>query len=136
MKRRKGRFILATNDLEEELVNPRDMLKSYKAQSSTESGFRFIKSDELHLSSVYLKKPERVAALMVIMTLCLMVYSVAQYRLRESLKQAEETIPDQKNKETNNPTMMRIFRLFIGIQLLTIRAHFHFVGKMEFPQTL
>jgi len=117
---RKGRFIVATNDIKEEKVLINNLLTCYKGQASTESGFKFIKGNDFKVSSVYLKKPERIAALMVIMTLCLMVYSVAQYQLRIALKEAKETIPDQKGKETDNPTLSRIFRLFIGVQLLLI----------------
>lgn len=118
--RRKGRFILATNDINHEIIQPSDMLTSYKAQSKTESGFAFIKNDDFQISSVCLKNPERIAALLMVMTLCLMVYSVAQHKLRKALKAAEKTIPDSKGKETDNPTLARVFRLFIGIQLLMI----------------
>jgi len=118
--RRKGRFILATNDINHEIIQPSDMLPSYKEQAKTESGFAFIKNDDFQISSVCLKNPERIAALLMVMTLCLMVYSVAQHKLRKALKAAEKTIPDNKGKETDNPTLARVFRLFIGIQLLMI----------------
>lgn len=119
-ERRKGRFVLASNDIAEEKVLMGDMLKCYKAQASTESGFGFIKGNDFQVSSVFLKSPSRISALMAIMTLCLMIYSVAQHQLREGLKENIETVPDQKNNETNNPTLSRVFRLFIGIQLLCI----------------
>lgn len=41
-----------------------------------EQGFRFIKNDTLGLDEVYLKKPERIGALMAIMTLCLLIYGL------------------------------------------------------------
>ena len=121
-ERRKGRFVIASNDIKEEKVLIKDMLKCYKAQASTESGFGFIKGNDFQVSSVFLKKPSRISALMAIMTLCLMIYSVAQHQLREGLKENAETVPDQKNNETNNPSLSRVFRLFIGIQLLSIFA--------------
>ena len=121
-ERRKGRFVIATNDLTEEKVSMTDMLKCYKSQASTESGFGFIKGNDFQVSSVFLKTPSRIAALMAIMTLCLMIYSIAQHQLREGLKDNEETVPDRKNNETNNPTLSRVFRLFIGIQLLNISS--------------
>ena len=119
-ERRKGRFVIASNDLSEEKVLITDMLKCYKAQSSTESGFSFIKGNNFQVSSIFLKSPSRISALMAIMTLCLMIYSVAQHKLREGLKENIETVPDQKNKETSNPTLSRVFKLFIGIHLLSI----------------
>ena len=96
------------------------ILSEYKKQSKTESGFKFIKDNSFEVSSIFLKKPERVAALMMIMTLCLMVYSVAQYRLRESLKELNEHVPNQNGKLTQNPTMKRVFKLFQGVQVLTV----------------
>jgi transposase len=116
----KGRFILATNQLNTDLLPDEKILSEYKKQSKTESGFKFIKDNTFEVSSIFLKKPERVAALMMIMTLCLMVYSVAQYRLRESLKELNEHVPNQNGKLTQNPTMKRVFKLFQGVQVLTV----------------
>ena len=75
-----------------------DMFKCYKAQSSTESGFAFIKGNNFQVPSIFLKSPSRISAFMAIMTLCLMIYSVAQHRLREGLKENVETVPDQKKQ--------------------------------------
>ena len=122
MKRRKGRFIIATNDVEEKKVSEDELLSSYKSQSGTEGGFKFLKDDSFQVSSVFLEKPSRISALMAVMVLCLMVYNVAQYRLREALKVNDETIPDQKGKKTDTPTLKRVFKLFLGIQLLLIQS--------------
>ena len=119
-RRIKGRFILATNQLDTELLPDERIFLEYKEQSKTESGFKFIKDNSFEVSSIFLKKPERVAALMMIMTLCLMVYSVAQYRLRESLKELNEDVPNQNGKPTQNPTIKRVFKLFQGVQVLTV----------------
>ena len=116
----KGRFILATNQLNTKLLPDERIVSEYKEQSKTESGFKFIKDNSFEVSSIFLKKPERVAALMMIMTLCLMVYSVAQYRLRESLKELNEHVPNQNAKLTQNPTIKRVFKLFQGVQVLTV----------------
>jgi transposase len=47
-----------------------------------ESGFRFLKDPWFMVDSVFLKSPQRISALMVVMTLCLLVYNIAQYNLR------------------------------------------------------
>jgi len=122
VKRRKGRFIVASNDLKEVKVKSNELLKCYKEQSRTESGFKFIKDDSFQVSSIYLENPGRVAALMSVMVLCLMVYNVAQHRLREALKEANETLPNQKGKETDNPSLKWVFFMFLGIQLLYIET--------------
>ena len=74
------------------------MLSEYKEQSSTESGFKFIKDNSFEVNSIFVKKPERISALIIVMTLCLMVYSFAQYTLRNTLVANDETIQSQTNK--------------------------------------
>jgi len=48
-----------------------------------------------HVSEVYLKKEERIEALCMIMVLSLLIYSFAEWRLRERLKETGQTIPNQ-----------------------------------------
>ena len=117
-KNKKGRFILATNDLNEEVYPDECILKEYKEQQNVEGGFRFLKDPWFMLDSVFLKKPERVSSLMMVMTLCLMVYNVAEYRLREVLKSNQETLPNQKGKEVSNPTLRWVFQLMEGINIV------------------
>jgi transposase len=119
-RRAKGRFILATNELNEQKISDAEILPEYKGQSKTESGFRFIKNNAMEVSSIFLKKASRIEALMMIMTLCLMVYSLAQHQLREALKTHNETVPDQRKKPTQNPTMAWVCRLFCGIGVVSI----------------
>jgi transposase len=120
-KMTKGKFILATNHLDTKLLSDYEMLSEYKEQSSTESGFKFIKDNSFEVSSIFVKKPERISALMMVMTLCLMVYSFAQYTLRNTLIANEETIPSQTNKMTNKPTMKWIYRLFYGVAVVKLQ---------------
>jgi transposase len=48
---------------------------------------------------------KRIEALMIVMTLYLLVYKVAQYRLRQRLKDKHETLLNQLNKPVQNPTL-------------------------------
>lgn len=118
--RKKGRFILGTNELSTEVLPDNQMLSEYKEQAGTERGFKFIKDSSFELSTIFLKSAARIDALMMIMTLCLMVYGVAQYNLREALQKAGETIPDQKHQPTNKPSMKFVYWLFSNVQELTI----------------
>nr|CAA6825947.1 MAG: Group II intron reverse transcriptase/maturase [uncultured Thiotrichaceae bacterium] len=63
---------------------------------------------------------KRIEALMMVMTLCLLVYNVTQYRLREALKTQQETLPNQLNKPIQNPTLRWIFQLMEGISIVTL----------------
>ncbi len=54
-------------------------------------GFHFLKEPLFFTSSVFLKSSRRVAALAMIMGLCLLVYNLGQRSLRLALKAAETT---------------------------------------------
>ena len=110
--RKMGLFILASNDIN---ISPEDMLAYYKGQDKVEKGFRFLKDNTFCVSQVYLIKKTRIEALMMIMVLCLMIYSIAEWKLRTRLEEENETVPDQKRKPTKNPTMRWIFFLFQGV---------------------
>ena len=117
----KGKFILATNQLDKEVLPDEAILSTYKEQSGTESGFKFIKDNAFEVDSIFLKKPGRISALMMIMTLCLMVYGFAQYFLREQLKKHVDTLPSQSGQATNKPSMKWVYRLFHGVHILKIK---------------
>ena len=55
---------------------------------------------------------------MMVMTLCLMVYNISQFKLRSELKKQDETLPNQLNKPVQNPTMRWIFQLMEGIGVI------------------
>jgi transposase len=66
---------------------------------------------------LFVKKPERVEALVFIMTLCLTVYAALEYRIREALALEDEHIPNQLGKKVQNPTARWVFEIFTGIRL-------------------
>lgn len=115
-----GRFIVATNQCDNSLLDNHALLKQYKEQSCVESSFKFIKNDTFELDSVFLKTPERISALMMIMTLCLMVYNFAQAHLRQCLEENDETLPNQLGKPVKNPTLNWIAELMNPIAVVTI----------------
>jgi len=90
----------------------------YKAQQSTERGFRFLK-DPLFFSSVFLNSTERVAALAMVMGLCLLVYNLGQRALRQALERSKQTIDNQLGKPTATPTL-RVFQCLMSIHLVTV----------------
>ncbi|MCP3673134.1 MAG: IS1634 family transposase [Gammaproteobacteria bacterium] len=109
-----GRFILGTNDIQADLT-AEQMLTTYKEEQDVERGFRFIKDPCFQLNKVFLKKPERIEALMMVMTLCLMIYNLGQHQIREQLKIEKQTLPNQKGKEVTNPTLRWIFQMMHSI---------------------
>lgn len=114
----KGKFIVATNDLNKDILPDTELFAGYKGQSKVERGFRFLKDPQFLASTIFVKKPERVEALLFIMTLSLTVYAAIEYRIRQKLKENDETIPNQIGKEINNPSARWVFQSFNGIHVL------------------
>lgn len=115
-----GKFILATNELDHHKLPSAEILSHYKDQNQVEKGFRFLKSPLCMAESVFLKKPKRIVALAMVMCLALMVYAMAERKLRMALKAHKQTIPNQKGKPYQKPTMRWIFQCFEGIEILHI----------------
>ncbi len=119
----KGRFILATNDGDKQAYPDQRILADYKAQQTVENGFRFLKNPDFLADTLFLKSPQRIAALMMVMTLCLMVYNLAQFQVRAKLKAGAHTLPNQLGKPTSTPTLRWIFQLMEGIAFVRIFDH-------------
>jgi transposase len=120
--RRKACCIIASNVLSEDRLSNDELIALYLEQGSVERGFRFLKDPLFLASSVFVKKPERIVALSLIMVLALLVYRLAEHHLREQLAALGQTIPNQINKPTARPTMRWVFQCFEGIELLQIRT--------------
>jgi transposase len=90
---KKGRFVLATNQLNPKELSNEKILRQYKEQQVVEGGFRFLKDPWFMVDSFFVKTRRRIEALMMVMTLCLLVYNFAQYRVRKKLQESSKTVP-------------------------------------------
>jgi len=115
-----GRFILATNIMDNKELVAEEILCQYKNQQSCERGFRFLKDPLLLTKSVYVKSPKRVEIMGMLMGLCLLVYNIGQRMIRKELKRKGEKIRNQVKKAIDNPTLSWIFQLFQGIHLVEL----------------
>jgi len=115
----KGCFVLGTN-IESGDLSDAEVIAAYKAQSQVEGGFRFLKDPLFFVSSLFVKKPSRIQGLLMVMTLALLVYSVAQRRLRQELARQKESLPNQINQPTQRPTLRWVFQLLEGIHRVRV----------------
>lgn len=121
-QRRAGRFILATNVLACDTLSATEALQEYKEQQGSERDFRFLKDPLFFTSSVFLKSPERIMAVGLLMGLCLLVYNLGQRQLRQALKQAEQTLPNQLGKGFQNPTLRWIFQCLMAVHYVVLNG--------------
>jgi len=117
-KQKSGLFILATNDMN---LSAKELLTEYKSQQRVERGFRFLKSPQFLSDAMFLKSPKRIEAMLMIMTLCLLVYSALEYKIRGELKKQNKTFPNQLGKPVQNPTTRWVFENFHEIQIVYIK---------------
>jgi transposase len=117
-----GRFILATNLVDDEKLEPEEILRNYKNQQSCERGFRFLKDPLFFADSFFVENPERIEAMLFLMSLCLLVYNLGQRELRNSLKRIKIGIKNQLGKLTLSPTLRWVFQCFQGIHLLILNG--------------
>lgn len=120
-QQRAGRFILATNVLDQSEWSDSALLQEYKQQQTVERGFRFLKDPLFFTSSVFLKTEQRIASLGLIMGLCLLVYSLSQRQLRQALQQAQASVNSQLKRPTQTPTMRWIFQCFQSVHLVVVQ---------------
>lgn len=119
--RRTAAFLVATNVLDPAQLSDQELIQTYKDQQSVERGFSFLKDPLFLASSVFVKKPARIVALSLVMVLCLLVYRLAEHRLREQLAATGQTIPNQLKQPTDRPTMRWIFQCFEGVSLVVFQ---------------
>jgi len=96
------------------------VLDGYQGQARAERGWRVLKAPPFLASSLYRKKPERMRALLMVLTVCWLVYAALKDRIRTALKEQAATFPDQKGKRLQHPTARWVFHSFVGMHVLYI----------------
>jgi hypothetical protein len=66
-------FILAPNERDDSQLPPHELWENSQGQGHAARGCRFVKAPQFFASSLSLKKPERLMALLMVMTVCLRV---------------------------------------------------------------
>jgi transposase len=114
---RRAAYMIGTSLLDAQAWPDAVVMARYREQSVAERGFAFLKEPLFLASSVFVTKPTRIMALAFIMTLCLLVYKLAEGRVRQQLAATGQTVPDQVHKPTARPTLRWLFQCFEGIDL-------------------
>lgn len=120
-KKRAQCYVLASHASLVELSAP-EIISTYSAQQNVERGFRFLKDPHFFTSSLFLKNPRRIEALVTVMTFALLLYSYAQRRLRSQLAESGETLPNQIKQPTQTPTLRWTFQMMQGISCLIVKT--------------
>lgn len=117
---RRATFVIGTN-LVDTAWPDEAVIALYREQTVVARGFAFLKVPLSLATSVFVKRPERIMALALVMALCLLVYKLADVRLRQRLAQIGQTVPDQTGKPTGRPTLRWLVQCFECVDLLHTR---------------
>ena len=112
-------------------VSDAEVMQAYKGQAQAAGGVRLLKAPLFFVSSLFVKKPSRIQGLLMVMTTALLVYSVAQRRLRQQLVRQNETVPNQIHQPTQRPTLRWVFQLLEGIHRVRVTVQGHVYDLIE-----
>jgi transposase len=116
-----GCFVLLTNvptagDLAH---NAGEVLKAYKEQHGTEQNYGFLK-DPVIVNSLFLKKPERIEALGLVLLLALLIWRVMERAMRLHVDTTGRPLTGWDKKMTERPTSFMMVTKFTGVIVLKL----------------
>ncbi len=99
----------------------RDVLRAYKEQHGIEQNYGFLK-DPLIVNSLFLKKPERIEALGLVLLLALLLWRLVERTLRVHVETTGTPLPGWDKKATQKPTAFMMMTKFAAVMVHQSRA--------------
>lgn len=124
MEEEAGCFVLLTNvpttgDLAH---SARDILTGYKDQHGTEQNYGFLK-DPVLVNSLFLKKPERIEALGLVLLLALLIWRLMERAMRTYVDTTSTPLIGWDKKATERPTSFMMVTKFAGVIVVKLGHH-------------
>jgi transposase len=121
-----GCFVLLTNVPTAGALahSARDILTVYKEQHGTEQNYGFLK-DPVLVNRLFLKKPERIEALGLILLLALLLWRLMERAMRRHVDLTRTPLPGWDKKATERPTAFMMVTKFAGVIVLKLGSHRH-----------
>ncbi len=119
-----GCFVLLNNVPQEgEMAHSgSEVLKVYKEQHGVERNFAFLK-DPLIVNDLFLKNPQRIEVLGMILLISLLVWNLMERSMRQYVEQSGEKLSGWDNKPTDRPTAFMMSTKFTGVMVTKIDGH-------------
>jgi len=114
-----GCFVLLTNVAVagEDAYSAEQVLRTYKEQHGIEKNFGFLKDDAI-VNALFLKTPERLEALGLILLIALLIWRLMEFHMRRHLDETQTPLPGWDNKPTMRPTAYMVTIKFKGVLIL------------------
>ena len=123
MEEAAGCFVLLTNvpTAGNLAHSAREVLTVYKEQHGTEQNYGFLK-DPVIVNSLFLKKPERIEALGLVLLLALLIWRLMERAMRRHVDTTSTPLPGWDKKATERPSSFMMVTKFVGVIVLK-RGH-------------
>ena len=130
-----GCFVLLSNvPTEGEMAHSAGaVLRAYKEQHGVEQNFAFLK-DPVIVNSLFLKKPERIEALGLVLLLALLLWRLVERALRLHVETTGNTLPGWDKKETQQPTAFMMMTKFAAVMVIKVRGQRQLVPPLSTVQ--
>jgi transposase len=117
-------FVLLTNvpTTGEMAHSAKEVLGAYKTQHGVEQNFAFLK-DPLIVNSLFLKKPERIEALGLVLLLALLLWRLVERTLRVHVETTGHALTGWDKKETQKPTAFMMMTKFAAVMVVKVGTH-------------
>jgi transposase len=119
-----GCLVLLTNVPTEGAMahTAREVRRAYKEQHGVEQNFAFLQ-DPLIVHSLFLKKPERIEALGVILLLALLLWRLVERALRVHVETTGSTLTGWDKTATQKPTAFRMMTKCAAVMVIKVGAN-------------
>ena len=116
MEEEAGCFVLLTNvpTAGDMAHSAREILTVYKEQHGTEQNYGFLK-DPVIVNSLFLKKPERIEALGLVLLLALLLWRLMERQMRAHVERTGRPLTGWDKKPTERPTAFMMMTKFAGV---------------------
>jgi transposase len=116
-----GCFVLLTNvpTAGEMAHRAGEVLRAYKEQHGVEQNFAFLK-DPIIVNSLFLKKPERIEALGLVLLLALLLWRLVERTLRGHVETTGNPLLGWDKKTTQKPTAFMMMTKFAAVMVLKV----------------
>lgn len=111
-----GLFVLMTNLSDRTEFPARRLLEEYRDQSSVEQRFAFLK-DPVFVDGIFLHTPSRIDALVYVLVMACLLYSIFERRVRLRLQATAAKIQLPGKKWSDNPTGKMLLSLVSGLSV-------------------
>jgi transposase len=98
-----------------------EVLRAYKEQHGIEQNYGFLK-DPLIVNSLFLKKPERIEALGLVLLLALLLWRLVERTLRLHVETTGNSLTGWDNKATQKPTAFMMMTKFAAVMVIKVEG--------------